>query len=158
VKAVYGEMSVPDLRLSFEITAAVRADDYSGFGTTVNPKFTAKFRPVDWLMFRGSYNTGFRVPTFNQIFNGHGLAQPGNGGPTRRPAPWAGQVNVTPGCAAITPDSLRRQSRARAGNLQAVQRRRRVPARRASAFGRLLEHRGRRHDRRADHRRSCSPT
>jgi iron complex outermembrane recepter protein len=55
---------------NLEITAAVRIDDYDGFGTTTNPKVSAKFRPTDWLMFRGSYNTGFRVPSFNQIFNG----------------------------------------------------------------------------------------
>ena len=57
---------------------AGRVDDYTGFGSTFNPKISAKFTPADWLLFRGSYNTGFRVPSFNQIFNGvtH-IAQPG---------------------------------------------------------------------------------
>jgi iron complex outermembrane receptor protein len=61
VKALYGEVLIPVFE-PLEFTAAVRLDDYSGFGTTINPKFSAKFRPFDWLMFRGSYNTGFRVP------------------------------------------------------------------------------------------------
>ena len=104
VKAAYAELGVPIFSW-FELTGAVRIDDYTGFGTTTNPKVTAKFRPTQWLLFRGSYNTGFRVPTFNQIFNGL----------TRAPNPGAGQVdpttcapggviNVTPGCTAITPD------------------------------------------------------
>ncbi|MCX8477054.1 MAG: TonB-dependent receptor [Sphingomonas sp.] len=69
VKAAYAEMLVP-LLPGLEITGAVRIDDYTGFGTTTNPKVSVKFRPIDQIMFRGSYNTGFRVPSFNQIYNG----------------------------------------------------------------------------------------
>lgn len=69
IKAAYAEVLFPVFD-SLEITAAIRIDDYDGFGTTTNPKVSAKFRPIDWLMLRGSYNTGFRVPSFNQIFNG----------------------------------------------------------------------------------------
>lgn len=69
VKAAYAEVNVPVFD-GFELTGAFRVDDYTGFGTTTNPKITAKFQPVDWLMLRGSYNTSFRVPTFNQVFNG----------------------------------------------------------------------------------------
>ena len=106
VKAAYAEVLVPVFDM-LELTGAVRVDDYTGFGSTVNPKFTAKFQPVDWAMARASYGTGFRVPTFNQIFNG--VTQSPNPGssltdPTTCPA--GGVVNVTPGCNAITPDSL----------------------------------------------------
>jgi iron complex outermembrane receptor protein len=69
VKAAFAEILLPVFE-GFEVTGAFRIDDYSGFGTTTNPKITAKYRPVDMLMFRGGYNTSFRVPTFNQIFNG----------------------------------------------------------------------------------------
>lgn len=69
VKAAYAEILVP-LFDGLEITGAVRLDDYTGFGSTVNPKVSFKYRPVDQVMLRGSYNTGFRVPSFNQIFNG----------------------------------------------------------------------------------------
>lgn len=69
VKAAFAEVLVPVFD-GFEITGALRIDDYSGFGTTTNPKISAKYTPVDMLMFRGGYNTSFRVPTFNQIFNG----------------------------------------------------------------------------------------
>ena len=69
VKAAYAEVNVP-VFASLELNGAVRLDDYTGFGATTNPKFSAKFQPADEVMFRGSYSTGFRVPSFNQIFNG----------------------------------------------------------------------------------------
>ena len=105
VKAAYAEVSIPVFD-PLEITVAGRVDDYTGFGTTFNPKVSVKFRPADWLLFRGSYNTGFRVPAFNQIFNGTTLSpNPGNTlvDPTTCPS---GVVSALPGCAAITPDTL----------------------------------------------------
>jgi len=106
VKAAYAELLIPIFK-PLEITVAGRVDDYSGFGSTFNPKVTAKFRPVDWVMVRASYNTGFRVPTFNQIFNG--VTQSPNPGNTLvDPTTCSSGVvdpNV-PGCAAITPDTL----------------------------------------------------
>lgn len=68
IKAAYAELLIP-VFTGFEISAAGRIDDYTGFGTTTNPKISARWRPAPWIMFRGSYNTAFRVPTFNQIFN-----------------------------------------------------------------------------------------
>jgi iron complex outermembrane receptor protein len=68
VKAAYAEVLIPLFDV-LEINAAIRIDEYDGFGSTTNPKIAAKFEPTDWLLFRASYNTGFRVPTFNQIFN-----------------------------------------------------------------------------------------
>ena len=106
VKAAYAEIAIPIFK-PLEITFAGRIDDYTGFGTTTNPKVTAKFRPVDWLLFRGSYNTGFRVPTFNQIFNGFTQSpNPGNARTDPTTCPAGGTPNVTPGCTVITPDSV----------------------------------------------------
>jgi iron complex outermembrane receptor protein len=105
VKAAYAELLVPVFE-AFEVTGAVRLDDYSGFGSTVNPKISAKYQPLEWLMFRGSFNTGFRVPAFNQIFNG--VTQSPNPGNTLvDPTTCAtGAVSTLPGCAAITPETL----------------------------------------------------
>ncbi len=106
VKAVYAEMSVPVLDM-LELTAAVRLDDYTGFGSTINPKFTARFSPTDWVMLRASYNSGFRVPAFNQIFNGvTESTNPGNNLTDPSTCPAGGVVNVTAGCGAINPTSL----------------------------------------------------
>lgn len=106
VKAAYGELSIPILK-PLEIDVAGRIDDYTGFGSTVNPKITAKFRPTSWLMFRGSYNTGFRVPTFNQIYNGiTDSPNPGNTRVDPSTCPQGTVNSAIPGCAAITPDTL----------------------------------------------------
>lgn len=69
IKAAYGELLLPVID-NLEITAAARIDDYSDFGSTVNPLVAFKFRPIRPLMFRGNYNTGFRAPAFNQVYNG----------------------------------------------------------------------------------------
>lgn len=106
VKAAYAEVLVPVVDM-LELTGAIRVDDYTGFGSTVNPKFTAKFQPFDWFMARASYGTGFRVPSFNQIFNGVTQSpNPGSSLTDPTTCPTGGTVNVTPGCTAITPDSL----------------------------------------------------
>jgi iron complex outermembrane receptor protein len=69
VSAVYGELLVPVIQ-GLEVTLAVRQDKYDGFGTTTNPKISGLWKPTDTLLLRGSHSTGFRVPTFNQLFNG----------------------------------------------------------------------------------------
>src|SRR3546814_3929965 len=50
------------------MTIAGRHDRYDGFGGTTNPKYSFKYQPVDWLAFRGAYSTGFKVPSFAQLF------------------------------------------------------------------------------------------
>lgn len=107
VKAAYAEVLVP-LFEGFELTGAIRHDDYTGFGGTTNPKISFKYRPFDALMFRGSYNTGFRVPAFNQIFNG-ATVSPYAGSdladPTKCPGgvPTSAYLSGLP-CAQIRPD------------------------------------------------------
>lgn len=68
VKSAYAELLVPLIK-GMDLSLAGRIDDYSGFGTTTNPKVSLKYRPIDQVMFRGSYTTAFRVPNFNQIYN-----------------------------------------------------------------------------------------
>lgn len=107
VKAAYAEVLVP-LFEGFELTGAVRIDDYSGFGSTTNPKVSFKWRPWDPIMFRGSYNTGFRVPSFNQIFNGQTIS-PYSGSDLADPVRCPGGVPTSAfgsglPCAQIRPD------------------------------------------------------
>lgn len=103
IKAAYAEVLLPVID-TLEVTAAVRIDDYTTFGSTTNPKVSFKFRPVDAITFRGSYNTGFRVPSFNQIFNGISTAAY-TGRDIADPAKCpGGLVNTAIGCPAIQPD------------------------------------------------------
>jgi iron complex outermembrane recepter protein len=69
IKAAYVEFQLP-IFSQLDLNLAGRYDHYSGFGGTTNPKFSFKYRPFDWLLFRGAYSTGFKVPSFNQLFNG----------------------------------------------------------------------------------------
>lgn len=78
IKAVFAEVAVPILK-TMEATLALRHDDYSDFGGTTNPKVTLKWAPLQQVLLRGSYNTGFRAPSFFQRFTQQVEAQvPGN--------------------------------------------------------------------------------
>ena len=75
VKAGFAELLVPIFGAEnetpffhrLELSAAVRVDDYSDFGSTTNPKFGATWAPVDGLSLRGSYGTSYRAPTLANI-------------------------------------------------------------------------------------------
>jgi iron complex outermembrane recepter protein len=106
IKAAYAEVLLP-VFTGFEINAAVRRDEYTGFGATTNPKVSFRFAPIPQIAFRGSYNTGFRVPSFNQIFNGT-LISPLPGADLADPQNCVGgrPIAGNPACAAINPDVL----------------------------------------------------
>jgi iron complex outermembrane receptor protein len=102
IKAFYGELLVPILK-NLEATLAVRHDDYTGFGGTTNPKISGRWQPLQQLLFRGNYNTGFRVPTFNQLFNGATESQFTGATLVDFSKCPAGVVSTTPGCESIRP-------------------------------------------------------
>ncbi|HVL78654.1 MAG TPA: TonB-dependent receptor [Sphingomicrobium sp.] len=101
IKAAYAEVLVPILD-NLEVTAAGRIDHYSGFGSTRNPMINFKYRPIRQLMLRGNYNTGFRVPTFNQLFNGE-IEALFTGADIADPAKCPGAVPnpAVPGCESL---------------------------------------------------------
>ncbi|MEW6707661.1 MAG: TonB-dependent receptor [Pseudomonadota bacterium] len=66
VTAIYAELSVP-LMKQLEATVALRHDRYSDFGSTTNPKFTLRYEPLDSLLLRATYGTGFRAPSLYEI-------------------------------------------------------------------------------------------
>lgn len=73
----YAELEIPVLadlpfakELSFNV--ASRYSDYSNFGDTTNSKFSLRWRPMDGLLFRGTYAEGFRAPSINDLFGGIG--------------------------------------------------------------------------------------
>jgi iron complex outermembrane receptor protein len=63
-----------------ELSTAGRYDSYR-FGGGDTGKFTynfgAEFRPIDTLLLRASYGTGFRAPDLHYVFAGTGLTHPG---------------------------------------------------------------------------------
>ena len=75
VRAGYAELLVPVFggdatapgfhRL--DLSAAVRTERYSDFGTTTNPKLGVAWEPFVGLTIRGSYGTSFRAPSFSDL-------------------------------------------------------------------------------------------
>jgi iron complex outermembrane recepter protein len=55
-----------DITKSFLVSAAVRAENFSDFGWTVNYKLATRIKYSDRLSFRGSFSTGFRAPSLPQ--------------------------------------------------------------------------------------------
>jgi iron complex outermembrane receptor protein len=68
VWAVAVELNFP-LMKNLDVALAVRYDDYSDFGGTTNPKFSIRYTPVESLLLRGSYNTGFAAPTLTDLYS-----------------------------------------------------------------------------------------
>jgi len=106
IKAVFVEFQLPVFK-GFDLNLAGRYDHYSGFGATSNPKVSFKYQPIESLLFRGAYSTGFKVPNFNQLFNGTSevlytgldLADP-------KTCPGGKSNPNVPGCEVIRPDEL----------------------------------------------------
>jgi iron complex outermembrane receptor protein len=72
-----------DLLRGLEADAAVRYDNYQSVGSTVNPKASLRWQPVQWLLFRGSAGTGFRAPSLPDLYASQANSVTSNG--TRDP-------------------------------------------------------------------------
>lgn len=83
VRAAFAELLIPlvgeaNRRVGIErldLSAAVRVEDYSDFGSTTNPRFGLSWAPVSGVSLRGTYGTSFRAPLLlqrdgsqNQVF------------------------------------------------------------------------------------------
>lgn len=66
VWALYGELNVPVTK-ALEVTGSLRYDKYPDFGSTLNPKLSAKFAPSDKWAMRGAVTTGFRAPSLFEL-------------------------------------------------------------------------------------------
>ncbi len=67
VTALAAELSLPIMK-GLELGASLRADNYSDFGDTVNPKLSLRYQPIKSVVLRGSINTGFTAPTLTQLY------------------------------------------------------------------------------------------
>ncbi len=66
VASLYSELLFPVIE-SLEVNLAARFDNYSDFGSTINPKLAFSYRPLQQLLFRGSASTGFKAPTLDLV-------------------------------------------------------------------------------------------
>lgn len=75
VKSLYAEANVPLVGSAnakpmverLDLSIAIRADDYSDFGFTSNPKVGLDWVPVSGLKVYATYGTAFRAPTLGDI-------------------------------------------------------------------------------------------
>ena len=65
VIAAFAELGLPFAE-SFDLTLAVRWEDYGSGLDSTDPKIAALWRPIDVLTFRGSFSTSFSVPSLFQ--------------------------------------------------------------------------------------------
>ena len=68
VASTYAELNAP-LLIGLEADIAVRYDKYQRVGSTVNPKASLRWQPVDTLLMRGSVGSGFRAPTLVDLYS-----------------------------------------------------------------------------------------
>jgi iron complex outermembrane receptor protein len=66
-KAIYLDLE-QDFTNKFLVTGALRFENYSDFGSTLNYKLASRYKIADWLNLRGSISTGFRAPSMQQRF------------------------------------------------------------------------------------------
>ena len=73
VKAVFGELNIPVIAKQMDLTLSARYDEYSDFGSTLNPKVSLRYQPIREFLFRASAATGFRAPTLYEVFQPRSL-------------------------------------------------------------------------------------
>lgn len=66
-KAVYIDAE-QDITKNFLLTGAARYEHYSDFGSTLNYKFSGRYKFSDFLSLRASVSSGFRAPSMQQKY------------------------------------------------------------------------------------------
>jgi len=80
--ALYADVEA-DFTEEFLVSAAVRFEDFSDFGNTLNVKLASRYKLGENTNIRGAVSTGFRAPSLHQqfysksntLFNDNGVAQ-----------------------------------------------------------------------------------
>lgn len=57
-----------DITSNWLFETALRYENYSDFGGTLNYKFASRYKVADWLIVRASASSGFRAPSMQQRF------------------------------------------------------------------------------------------
>ena len=100
--SIYGELLIPMLE-NLQMQVALRYENYSDFGTDLNPRIALGYQALPRLQLRGSWGTGFRAPSLAELYIG-GAEKPRSAwDPKRCPEPginmwpnftWSGGCSV----------------------------------------------------------------
>jgi iron complex outermembrane receptor protein len=74
VNAAFAELALPVTK-TLEAQIALRADRYSDFGSTTNPKLGLRWNPAKAILLRASYGEGFRAPSLADLYTPQRLGQ-----------------------------------------------------------------------------------
>jgi iron complex outermembrane recepter protein len=107
VEAVFAETRVPLVSADnarpgvagLELSLAVRAEHYSDFGNTVDPKFGLIWSPISDLRVRATYGTSFRAPSLEELLSADFISPinfPSAGGTLPALAEQGGNPNLRP--------------------------------------------------------------
>ena len=67
VWAFYSELAVPIVK-GLDAQLAARFERYSDFGSTTKPKLALAYKPLPWLLLRGSYSQSFLAPNLSYLY------------------------------------------------------------------------------------------
>ena len=82
VNEAYAEFNVPVLKelpmaQMLSVDVASRFSHYNNFGSTHNNQYKITWKPIDDLLVRASYGSGFRAPTVGDLYGGVTTTYPG---------------------------------------------------------------------------------
>ncbi len=107
VDEAYAEIRVPILKeqpfaYSLEANGAIRHSNYSISGSSTTYTVTGLWKPVQDLLLRGSYSTGFRAPSLGELFGGRSRFDLGVNDPCSNipGSPYRSSATVRANCAA----------------------------------------------------------
>jgi len=107
VAAAYAEVRIPLIGpdnarpglASLDLSGALRAEHYSDFGRTVNPRVSVEWSPMSGVKLRGTYGESFRAPALVELYGGQvysQLAVPLNGQTVRTLAKQGSNPDLGP--------------------------------------------------------------
>ncbi|GLQ93869.1 TonB-dependent receptor plug domain-containing protein [Dyella acidisoli] len=75
INEAYAEINIPLLKdlpgaQLFNIDVSHRFSRYTNFGTTNNNSYKISYKPINDLLIRASYGTGFRAPSISDLYGG----------------------------------------------------------------------------------------
>lgn len=96
VASTYAEVNVPIVK-GLEGDVAVRYDKYQNVGSTVNPKGSLRWQPIEAVLLRAAAGTGFRAPTLVDQYSppARGITTNGSRDLVRCPAGTTGLVDCS---------------------------------------------------------------
>jgi vitamin B12 transporter len=75
VASLFGEVQQA-INADLDVSAALRVDDHSEFGTETTGRLAAAWRPATGTVVRASLATGFRAPSLNELFGPFNFGTP----------------------------------------------------------------------------------